>query len=599
MIIVRSFRKFLFLVLLSLFDFIGCGGGGENGPSLNPTQQEIVTALSQACTGVRIENTAVYTRTPRIHPLVLLNSEGKQHEWTTSVPSEWWPESVEATELVACVGEGKDSIEICRYVGGPDITRYVFKVGYMIWETQSGRLINQGSLTGDPPRDCRSSEPVDLTELNGSRVSFDQLLPLLKPFVDLSDRTSDPFNTHAVATFPVGPTGLTIGVIDNTRYLWIANHPIEGNIFMYEYLLGSHGTIITPGSTPRGLAFDGTYLWTADASEDKIYKLEASTLIVDSFDTPVPTPRGLAFDGTYLWTVDASEDKIYKLDTSGNIIDSFDSPGPYPGALAFDGTYLWTADGSEAKLFKLDTSGNIIDSFDSPGASALAFDGAYLWIANGSENKLYRLDTSGNIIDSIDFVGYSDSIGLAFDGTNLWIPGFSSPHPYRVIHKLDASGNILNSIYTPTLQPSGLAFDGTYLWAIDSDKGKIYKMDIFPNIIASFDSPVPAPSALAFDGTYLWIANGSESQLFRLDTSGDIIGSIDSPGPSPSALAFDGTYLWTADSSEGKLYRLDTSGNIIDSINSPGPSPSGLAFNIPYLYVADYEQRKMYELTIE
>ena len=200
--------------------------------------------------------------------------------------------------------------------------------------------------------------------------------------------------------------------------------------------------------------------------------------VVDSFDSPDRTPQGLAFDGTYLWNADYTNQKIYKLDTSGNIIGSFDSPGPYPYGLAFDGTYLWNADSTSlsAKIYKLDTSGNIIDSFDSPrlAPEGLAFDGTYLWNADSTwlSAKIYKLDTSGNIIDSFDSPGLAPE-GLAFDGTYLW----NADSINNKIYKLDTSGNIIDSFDSPDRTPAGLAFDGTYLWNADWIGAKVYKLE--------------------------------------------------------------------------------------------------------------------------
>ena len=185
------------------------------------------------------------------------------------------------------------------------------------------------------------------------------------------------------------------------------------------------GSFDSPGPDPRGLAFDGTYLWNSDATNDKIYKLDTLGNIIDSFDAPGSAPTGLAFDGTFLWNANCwSADKIYQLDASGNIIDSFDAPGSLPYGLAFDGTYLWNTDSTDGKIYKLDTFGNIIDSFDAPGSypRGLAFDGTYLWNADSTADKIYKLDTLGNMIDSFDAPGSYPKVptGLAFDGTYLW-----------------------------------------------------------------------------------------------------------------------------------------------------------------------------------
>jgi len=53
----------------------------------------------------------------------------------------------------------------------------------------------------------------------------------------------------------------------------------------------------------------------------------AAGTIITSFDTPGIDPRGLAFDGKYLWNSDNDDDKIYCLDLEGNVIASFDTPG--------------------------------------------------------------------------------------------------------------------------------------------------------------------------------------------------------------------------------------------------------------------------------
>jgi len=194
----------------------------------------------------------------------------------------------------------------------------------------------------------------------------------------------------------------------------------------------------SPGTDPVGLAYDGTYLWNADADDHIIYKLDTSGEIIDSFYSPGFAPSGLAFDGTYLWNADVDNQIIYKLDTSGEVIDFFDSPGTKPAGLAFDGTYLWHADADEQMIYKLDTSGNITNFFYSPGPrpAGLAYDGTYLWNADPDEERIFKLDTSGEIIDSF---------------------------------------------YSPGFAPAGLAFDGTYLWNTDIEDDEIYRIDVSPD----------------------------------------------------------------------------------------------------------------------
>jgi len=201
-------------------------------------------------------------------------------------------------------------------------------------------------------------------------------------------------------TSDVSASASVSGLSSNTTYHYrLAATHSGGTGYGSDETLNTGGsfTVVSsftsPGPGPRGLAFDGTYLWNADSNMDKIYKLDTSGNIIDTFASPGPGPTGLAFDGTYLWNADSNMDKIYKLDTSGNIIDTFASPMPGPTGFAFDGTYLWSADSNVDKIYKLDTFGNIIDTFASPGPGpkGLAFDGTYLWNADSNMDKIYKI----------------------------------------------------------------------------------------------------------------------------------------------------------------------------------------------------------------
>ncbi len=77
--------------------------------------------------------------------------------------------------------------------------------------------------------------------------------------------------------------------------------------------------------------------------------------VVDSFDSPGRYPTGLAWDGQYLWNADADSDKIYKINPStGEVVKSFDSPGELPWGLTWDGQYLWNTDFETDKIYKID-----------------------------------------------------------------------------------------------------------------------------------------------------------------------------------------------------------------------------------------------------
>jgi len=70
--------------------------------------------------------------------------------------------------------------------------------------------------------------------------------------------------------------------------------------------------------------------------------------IVNSFPTPGNVARGLAWDGTYLWCADATDDKVYKLDaTDGSMISwfSFNISNSYGGLAWSNDNNIWIANG--------------------------------------------------------------------------------------------------------------------------------------------------------------------------------------------------------------------------------------------------------------
>jgi hypothetical protein len=258
-----------------------------------------------------------------------------------------------------------------------------------------------------------------------------------------------------------------------------------------EFIGNQTATSYAPGT----LDYGKTYYWRIDAKNNvgkttgDVWRFTTEELelpdisispqkfkkydVVQSFDAPGPAPEDLAFEGRFLWCADSTRDKIYKLDTAGNIKASIDSPYTHPRGLAFDGTYLWNSDSVSDKIYQLSTTGTVLNSFDSPGGApiGLAFDGTYLWNVDSVDDRFYQLDTMANVIDSIASPT-SLPIGLAFDGRYLWNTDIVS----RKIFKLSPSGGVIDSFNSPGSSPTGLAFDGSHLWHADSSGDKIYKL---------------------------------------------------------------------------------------------------------------------------
>lgn len=64
------------------------------------------------------------------------------------------------------------------------------------------------------------------------------------------------------------------------------------------------------------------------------------------------TPTGIAFDGSNIWIANQGMNTVMKLSSAGSVIATFAS-GVGPVGVAFDGANMWIANAGEATLSKM------------------------------------------------------------------------------------------------------------------------------------------------------------------------------------------------------------------------------------------------------
>ena len=89
------------------------------------------------------------------------------------------------------------------------------------------------------------------------------------------------------------------------------------------------GSIPSPGNEPRGLTWDGDYLWCADAGTDSVYKLNISDgSVISCFAFSIQSSHGgitWSDDGN-MWIANGS--LIYKVNPAdGEVLYNFSCPG--------------------------------------------------------------------------------------------------------------------------------------------------------------------------------------------------------------------------------------------------------------------------------
>ena len=243
---------------------------------------------------------------------------------------------------------------------------------------------------------------------------------------------------------------------------------------------------------PRGLWSDGTTMWVADWSDEKIYAYKVSDMSRDAskdFDTLIGAgnqhPSGIWSDGTTMWVGDTADKKLYaysmtsKARVSSNDI-ALHADNALPQGMWSDGTTMWVADASRDSIFAYtlstkarDTSKGFND-LRSKGVDlpwGIWSDGTIMWVADREDDKVY-----------------------AFDFAN------KSHYPPKDFDTLDAAGNN---------HPSGLWSDGTTMWVADTVDGKIYAYYAYPTLRASNVAAASATLTLAGHTGSWWIKQES------------------------------------------------------------------------------------------
>jgi subtilisin family serine protease len=206
--------------------------------------------------------------------------------------------------------------------------------------------------------------------------------------------------------------------------------------------------------------------------------------IVKEFDAPSQTCRGLCYDGTYLYTAQAASiDEIYKINRdTGSIEEIYDSPSSFPIGLAWDGTNFYVSGDSDDVIYVMDTSFNqVIHTCPVPEiwCRDMASDGTHLWLGTSLTDKIWKLSTTDcSVISSFDapssWVG-----GLAWDGRYIWLAwgeGFNDMNRISMIDPM--TEEIIETYQGPGMYLTGLAWDNGYLWCVDWETDKIYKLEV-------------------------------------------------------------------------------------------------------------------------
>ncbi|HKF44267.1 MAG TPA: hypothetical protein VKG01_14285 [Thermoanaerobaculia bacterium] len=264
-----------------------------------------------------------------------------------------------------------------------------------------------------------------------------------------------------------GPDHLESDGVD----IWVANH-FDASV---SRVRASDGALLqtwtAAQSARRPLIMMGRVLVLGETTPGKIYQIDPTGTpgVVSTVVSNLPNgPRGIAFDGELIYTANASVSGSVSIVTPGPTlpwpVSTVTAGFTTPFAAIYDGASVWVTDDSADKLFQIDPAGSIkgiVTVGTTPGSPG--FDGANIWVPNSASNSITVVRASSAVVlDTLTGNGLNFPEEIAFDGERVLVTneGGNSVSLWKA-----ADLSPLGSFPTGTAtSPRGACSDGVHFW---------------------------------------------------------------------------------------------------------------------------------------
>ena len=338
------------------------------------------------------------------------------------------------------------------------------------------------------------------------------------------------------------------GLWSDGETMWVAN--IRGAADSDEKRIYAYN--MWTNSPTGGRIFDGS------RDSDKDYKnLNKEGNLNDN-----DRPRGIWSDGTTMWVADQTDNKLYAYHgflspTTPNDKQDFDTlkaaGNNVPKGMWSDEETLWVADGDDDKLFAynlatkkrdsdkeidLDESLTDLQNEDNSDPSGIWSDRTTIWVADDVDDKLYAYNLATKARVSGEDIpldpANSNPRGLWANETIIWVA---------------------DSVFTMTSTVDGKSITRKKLFAYKRNLGE--DETEADRRVSGKDIPLdPAnsnPSDIWSDKTTIWVADTVSDKLYAYKlANGDRVsskdfGTLDSENTTPTGLWSDGATMWVVD----------------------------------------------------
>ena len=278
-------------------------------------------------------------------------------------------------------------------------------------------------------------------------------------------------------------------------------------------------------------------------------------------------PKGITTDGTNLYVADYSNNRIRKIVISTGVVTtlagssqgSTDATGTsasfyYPSGITTDGTNLYVADRYNHRIRKIVISTGVVTtlagssqgSTDATGTSAsfyrpvaITTDGTNLYVADYNNHRIRKIVISTGVVTTLADSGFTYPRGITTDGTNLYVADRNNDRIQKIVISTGVVTTLAGSVqgYTDDTgtsasfyYPRGITTDGTNLYVSDTNNHKIRKIVISTGVVTTLAGGTRAftddtgtsarfnfPQGITTDGTNLYVSDTFNHRIRKIE----------------------------------------------------------------------------------
>ncbi len=270
---------------------------------------------------------------------------------------------------------------------------------------------------------------------------------------------------------------------------------------------------LTGFGNPYGMAVVGDCLYVAitDTFPGEVKKIDIATGSVVATVTVGNDPRGLYWDGAYLWCANYDLNKVgtantvSKIDVTTDTVVATITVGLNPAIIEGDRDGgVWVACFGTTYAYRIDKATNAVTSVNiGVKTKGVAYDDrAYMIFTSGDTSEIKRVRTT-NISLVYTNAMPTTTYGVCTYGENIYITGFNSDM-YRYNRRATSGAATIAIGATPSRRP---AIDDKAIWIPCGSSGKTVVYDLALNqVMLTLNLGLGSHKCVAFHGDKAFIA---------------------------------------------------------------------------------------------